>query len=106
MSTPFSRTLAFARTLRATRESTPSTRQQPRLDQGDVAAVKIRSRLLGQDIWLVADQRALAENSDIVASGLPALLFEEVPYLHGLPAEQLRRVLYAKRVFPGGRMVQ
>lgn len=75
-------------------------------ESDDVAAVLIRSAVLGEVVWLLADEDALTANPDIAASGLPVFFFAEVPQLQRLDAEGLRAVAAVKRVFPTSRVLQ
>lgn len=75
------------------------------LDTTEITAVKLVNTSIG-DVWLVADTDALAEHPDIIRSGLPVFLFEEVETLRGKTPEELRAIGMVKAVFPTGRVLQ
>ncbi|MGE3993580.1 hypothetical protein [Pseudorhodoplanes sp.] len=75
------------------------------IETGTIAAVLLRGSVIG-DAWLVADDDALAEHSDLAQSGLPVFRFAEVPFLAQLDAEALRAVAACKRAFPTARVLQ
>ena len=72
-----------------------------------LAAVRIKSRLLGCELWLAHDARTAAELRDEMApeKALPILLFEDVPRLRGKSPAALRALLEVASVFPGSRFV-
>jgi hypothetical protein len=74
-------------------------------DAGELAAVKLRNTAIG-DVWLVADDDALAEHPDIIRSGLPVFFFDEVEQLRGKTPEELKAVGMVKAIFPTGRVLQ
>lgn len=74
-------------------------------DAGDLAAVLLRATVIG-DVWLVADDDALADHPDILRSGLPVFYFSEVEQLRGKTPEELRAIAMVKRQFPAGRVLQ
>lgn len=69
------------------------------------AAVLLRGTVIG-DVWLVADTEALAEYPDILRSGLPVFLFEEVAQLRGKTLEELKAIGMLKAEFPTSRVLQ
>ena len=64
--------------------------------------VKIRSEVLGEDIFLVSNE---ATREHLKAEGLVCYLPEEIPNLRGLSKEMLRKVNECKKVFEGSRVV-
>jgi len=61
-------------------------------------AVKIRSDLLGEDIWLVFGDFQIDD-------GLVCYFPEEIEYLKGLPPDEVKRIFKVKKVFPHGRIL-
>jgi hypothetical protein len=74
-------------------------------DAGELAAVKLRSTIIG-DLWLVADDDALAEHPDIIRAGLPVFFFDEVQMLRGKTPAQLKALGLVKAEFPTSRVLQ
>jgi len=74
-------------------------------DAGEIAAVKLRNTIIG-DVWLVADTEALAEQPDIIRSGLPVFFFDELEQLRGKTPEELRAISMVKAVLPTSRVLQ
>jgi hypothetical protein len=72
---------------------------------GELATLLLRGTLIG-DLWLVADDDALAEQADIAESGLPVFFFDEVDLLRGKTPEQVRAIAMIKAAFPTGRVRQ
>ena len=71
----------------------------------DLAAVRIRSRLLGRELWLARDvetARALVAEG----SALPVLTFADVPALRGKSGPMLGALLEGLAAFPGARVLQ
>lgn len=69
----------------------------------NLAAVLVRGTVVG-DVWFVADDEALAENPDVVTSGLPVFLFDEVRHFKRLAQPQLVAAAVCKRIFPSSRL--
>jgi hypothetical protein len=74
-------------------------------DAGELAAVKLRNTVIG-DVWLVRDAETLADNPDIIRSGLPVFFFDEVEQLRGKTPAELQAIGLVKTVFPTGRVLQ
>jgi hypothetical protein len=86
----------------------PKTQQEASafdLDAGNIAAVKLAKTVIG-DVWLVADDDALADHPDIIRSGLPVFLFSEVEQLRGKTPAELKAIGMVKAAFPRGRVLQ
>lgn len=79
----------------------------PALDAaaGELAAVKLRNTIIG-DVWLVADQEALADHPDIIRSGLPVFFFDEIAQLRGKTPAELKAIAMIKTEFPTSRVRQ
>jgi hypothetical protein len=76
------------------------------IDEGNIGAVLIHSRILNCEVWLVPDAEALDAIADEIGDR-PAFLFSEVEHLRGKSGEELRAIAATKRVFgPGARVVQ
>lgn len=75
------------------------------LDAGDLAAVLLRGTGWG-DVWLIADDEALADHPDIATAGLPVIRFAELPHLQRLDAASLQALGIVKRTFPTARVLQ
>ena len=58
------------------------------------------------DLWLIADDDVLAEQPDIVRSGLPLVRFSELEHLQRLDAASLLALGVVKRTFPRARVLQ
>jgi hypothetical protein len=85
------------------RKYLPATDEQSQssvVEHGTIHAVKIFSRILQDEIWLIFD-RAF-NPSDGVAIYYP----EELPELASKTAEQLREIHKVKLAFPGCRVIQ
>jgi len=67
---------------------------------GSVQAVKIWSRILQDEIWLILAR------SFVPVDGLACYYPEELPLLKGKTEDQLRKIHKIKVVFPGCRVVQ
>jgi len=65
-----------------------------------IRAVKIASRILNDDIWLILDR------SFIPHDGLACYYAEEIPLLRDKTPEELREIHKAKLAFPGARVIQ
>lgn len=74
-------------------------------DTGELTAVKLTRTVMG-DVWLVADDDALAENPSIIRSGLPVFFFDEVERLRGKTPEELKAIGMVKATFPTSRVLQ
>jgi hypothetical protein len=74
-------------------------------DAGQLVAVKLRNTILG-DVWLVADEDAVADHPDIIRAGLPVFFFDEVHMLRGKTPAELKAIGMVKSVFPTGRVLQ
>ena len=93
------------------REQVPAQSKAPdtpvtELDDGQVGAVLIDSRVLGCEVWLVRDADAL---NDIAAEvgNRPVFFFDEIEHLRGKSEEELRAIAKVKCAFgPGARVVQ
>jgi hypothetical protein len=75
------------------------------VDAGNLAAVKLRATVIG-DVWLVADDDALADNLDIIRSGLPVFFFDEIAQLRGKTPTELKAIAMIKTEFPTSRVLQ
>jgi len=66
-------------------------------------AIKIRSEILGKDIWLVSDEEMMKEIDDTLVSYLP----REIKHLVKLRAtpEEVKKVHMIKEIFPGSKIV-
>jgi hypothetical protein len=73
-------------------------------DAGELVAVKLRNTAIG-DVWLVADDDALAEHPDIIRSGLPAFWFDEIEQLRGKTPAELKAISKVKAEFPTSRVL-
>jgi hypothetical protein len=67
---------------------------------GSVQAVKIWSRILHDEIWLI-----LAP-SFVLVDGLACYYAEELPLLKGKTEDQLKEIHKTKLAFPGCRVIQ
>ena len=65
-----------------------------------IRAVKIASRLLNDDIWLILDR------SFVPHDGLACYYPEEIPLLRDKTPEELREIHMTKLAFPGARVIQ
>ena len=65
-----------------------------------IRAVKIASRFLNDDIWLILDR------SFIPHDGLACYYAEEIPLLRDKTPEDLKQIHKAKLAFPGCRVIQ
>jgi hypothetical protein len=65
-----------------------------------IQAVKIFSKILGDDIWLILDR------AFIPADGLACYFAEEIPLLKDKTAEELREIHKVKLAFPQCRVIQ
>jgi hypothetical protein len=74
-------------------------------DTGELAAVKLRNTVIC-DVWLVADAETLAENPDIIRSGLPVFFFDEIEMLRGKTPAELKAIGMVKAEFPTSRVLQ
>jgi hypothetical protein len=75
------------------------------LTAGHLAAVKVVNTVLG-DLWLVADDDALAAHPDIIRSGLPVFFFDEVEQLRGKGLAEVQALGMLKAAFPTSRVLQ
>ena len=73
-----------------------------------LAAVRIRSRLLGCEIWLAHDERTAADLRAEMApeQTLPVVLYDEIPKFRGKSPAMIRALFEVAKVFPGARLVQ
>jgi hypothetical protein len=67
---------------------------------GSVQAVKIWSRVLQDEIWLILDR------SFVPVDGLACYYPEELPLLRGKTEDQLREIHKTKLAYPSCRVVQ
>lgn len=86
--------------------TTRKTLSAPHIDDGSIAAVLIRSSVVGGSVWLASDLGALDRYVDIEKSGLPVFLFSEVERLRTLSGDDLRALAGVKRSFPRARILQ
>ena len=75
------------------------------LTNGTIAAVKLVNTVIG-DLWLVADVGTVAEHPDILRSGLPVFLFDELEELRGKTPAELMAIGMVKATFPTSRVLQ
>lgn len=66
-------------------------------------AVRIRSAVLGEDVFLVSNE---AVRDHLKAEGLVVYLAEEIPCLRGLSPKVLKAVHAAKKVFEKSRVIK
>jgi len=66
-------------------------------------AVRIRSEVLGEDIWLASNEQV---RDHLKAEGVAVYLADEILHLKGLSPEALRRIHEVKKVFEGSRVVK
>jgi hypothetical protein len=71
----------------------------------ELAAVLLRGTIWG-DVWLIADDDVLRENTDIARGNVPVLRFAEVDHLRRLGTEGMRALGIIKRAFPTARILQ
>jgi hypothetical protein len=74
-------------------------------DAGQLVAFKLVNTVIG-DLWLVADEDALADHPDIIRSGLPVIFFDEIEQLRGKTVAELRAIGLVKAEFPTSRVLQ
>ena len=67
--------------------------------------MKLRNTVIC-DVWLVADAETLAENPDIIRSGLPVFFFDEIEMLRGKTPAELKATGMVKAEFPTSRVLQ
>ncbi len=65
-------------------------------------AVRIRSRILGEDIWLVSNEEA---RDHLKAEGLVCYLANEIPHLKGLSLEALKKIHETRRIFEKSQII-
>lgn len=65
-----------------------------------IQAVKIYSRILGDEIWLILDR------SFTPSDGLACYYAEEIPLLKTKTPEELKEIHKTKLAFPGARVIQ
>ena len=70
------------------------------IENKTIQAVKIYSRILGDEIWLILDR------SFTPSDGLACYYAEEIPLLRDKTPEELREIHKAKLAFPGCRVIQ
>jgi len=70
------------------------------LENSTIQAVKIASRILNDDIWLILDREFIPHD------GLACYYAEEIPLLRDKTPEELREIHKAKLAFPGCRVIQ
>lgn len=97
-------TIQPGKNVKLSRDLAISLLNQGRITPIGRAAVKIYSEVLGEEIWIVADERDMkalqAEHiTDVV------YMASEVEELKGKPPEHIKKVHEAKRVFPGSKVV-
>jgi hypothetical protein len=68
-----------------------------------MAAVMLTNTAIG-NVWMVANEDALAENPDIPA--LPVFSFSEVEMVRGKTPAELTAIGVVKATFPTGRVLQ
>ena len=66
-------------------------------------AIRIRSKVLGEDIWLVSNE---ATREHLQAEGLPVYLADEISHLKGLSPEELRKINTVKKQFEKSRVIE
>jgi hypothetical protein len=82
-------------------ETPQPIRNGPEIREAEsIQAVKIFSKILGDDIWLILDR------AFIPADGLACYFAEEIPLLKDKTVEELREIHKAKLAFPGCRVIQ
>ena len=65
-----------------------------------IRAVKIASRILNDNIWLILDREFIPHD------GLACYYAEEIPLLRDKTPEELQEIHKAKLAFPGARVIQ
>jgi hypothetical protein len=88
-------------------EGTPATASAPAATRELSGALRIASRTLGEDVWLVADDEdAATVEAELAAEGDTHLVFTlaEVQALRGMLAADMRSLARIKRIFPGSRI--
>ena len=65
-------------------------------------AIRIRSRVLGEDIWLASNE---AVRDHLKAEGLAVYLAEEIQHLNGLSLDALREIHKTKKVFEKSKLI-
>ncbi len=102
-SNPFKVAYDYLREHPAERTEAPQGKRVEALEirEGEtIQAVKIYSRILGDEIWLILDR------SFIPNDGLACYYPEEIPLLRDKTPEELREIHKAKLAFPGCRVIQ
>ena len=66
-------------------------------------AVRIRSKILGEDVYLVSDENV---RDNLQSEGLPVYLPEEIECLKGLSEEDLKMINTIKKIFEKSKVIK
>src|SRR5262249_42436502 len=78
----------------------PAEHTERVVERDTIQAVKIFSRILQDELWLIFDRNF------IPSDGLACYYAEEIPLLEDKTPEQLKEIHRVKLVFPGYRVIQ